>query len=72
LKRLYTERITNKTDRRKGIAQARRFGHDPRMSSGIEMVAAASRHAYVAETSIRLTVGDGGPGMTPIIGTVAE
>lgn len=63
---------TNKTPARKGIAHTMRFSHEPAIRTGIDMAAMPSRQAHSAMPTALLTAGDGGPGTTPMMGTVPE
>ena len=63
-------RTVNST--RNGTAHAVRFNHDPEIRTGNDMMAMPIRQMPKAMPTAWLVAGEGGPGITPMIGTVPE
>ena len=64
--------VTKETPARKGIAQTVRFRQEPEMKTGIDMAAMPARQMHRAMPTTMLAAVEGGPGTTPMMGTVAE
>jgi hypothetical protein len=64
--------IKHVSSTKKGTAHAVRFNHDPKIRTGNDMTAMPIRHNPNTMPTAWLVSGEGGPGITPMIGTVPE